>query len=297
MQTNFTLNTTAEEVATSLSQQIKNKKVLITGTSLNGLGFETARVIAPYASLVIITGYNEKRSPPKEVPSANIACLVLDLSSLAGVRKAAAEVSTYTVPIHVLINNAAAPLGNFKLSVDNLENQIATDHVGPFLFTKLIAPKILASATPEYTPRVVFLGSNAHHYCTGVDFAAITKPDPATYDPNVAYAQVKAANILAAIELAKRGKGKLNAYAVHPGSTLDKNGEPNTTLFQWKTIPEGAATTIFAAFDPSLNDKSGAYLSDCKDASSSVAPHSCDPANAEKLWNITEEIIGESFTF
>ncbi|KAJ7119718.1 putative short-chain dehydrogenase [Mycena epipterygia] len=321
MQTNFTSNTTAEEVATSLAQEIKNKNVLITGTSLNGLGFETPRVIAKHASLVIITGHNEERhrsqeALQKDIPTAKIVPLVLDLASLAAVRKAAAEVNTYTVPIHVLINNAAAPMENFKLTVDNLENQIATDYVGPFLFTKLIAPKILASATTEYTPRVVFLASNAHRYCNGVDFAAIAKPDPATYDSSVAYPQAKAANILAAIELAKRGKGKLNAYSVHPGviytnlqqhpeaipgmkaaGLLDDNGQPSTTHYQWKTIPEGAATTIFAAFDPSLNDKSGAYLSDCKDASSSIAPHSCDPANAEKLWNITEEIIGESFTF
>lgn len=108
-------------------------------------------------------------------------------------------------------------MGNFKLTVDNLENQIAADHVGPFLFTKLIAPKILASATKEYTPRVVFLASDAHRYCNGVDFAAIAKPDPTTYNANAAYLQAKAANILAAIELAKRGKGKLNAYSVHPG--------------------------------------------------------------------------------
>ncbi|KAJ7119707.1 putative short-chain dehydrogenase [Mycena epipterygia] len=321
MQTNFTPNTTAEEVATSLAQEIKNKNVLITGTSLNGLGFETARVIAKHANLVIITGHNEERhlsqeALQKDIPTANIVPLVLDLASLTAVRKAAAEVNASTVPIHVLINNAAAPMGNFKLTVDNLENQIATDYVGPFLFTKLIAPKILASATTEYTPRVVFLASNAHRYCNGVDFAAIAKPDPATYDSSVAYPQAKAANILAAIELAKRGKGKLNAYSVHPGviytnlqqhpeaipgmkaaGLLDENGQPSTTHYQWKTIPEGAATTIFAAFDPSLNDKSGAYLSDCKDVSSSIAPHSCDPANAEKLWNITEEIIGESFTF
>ncbi|KAJ6546659.1 hypothetical protein DFH09DRAFT_1506309 [Mycena vulgaris] len=322
MQTNFTFNTTAEEVATTFSQEIKNKNVLITGTSLNGIGFETARVIAKHAGLVIITGYNEDRlklaqdALEKEVPSANIRRLMLDLSSLAGVRKAAAEVNTYREPIHVLINNAAAPMGDFKLTADNLEIQIATDHVGPFLFTKLIMPKILASATADYTPRIVFVASDAHHYCSGIDFATVAKPDAASFNSSMAYAQAKSANILATIELAKRSKGKLNVYAVHPGiiftnlnqhpeavpglkavGLLDENGQPSSAHFKWKTIPEGAATTIAGAFDPSLNGKSGAYLSDSKDATASVAPHSSDPASAEKLWKITEEIIGESFTF
>ncbi|KAJ7662279.1 WW domain-containing oxidoreductase [Mycena rosella] len=317
---NFNFNTTAEEVATTFSEEIKNKNVLITGTSLNGIGFETARVIAKYASLVIITGYNEERLKlsedglRKEVPSANIRRLVLNLASLAGVRKAAAEVNAYEEPIHVLVNNAAAPMGSFKLTEDNLENQMATDHVGPFLFTKLIALKIVASKTAEYTPRVVFVASEAHRYCAGVDFDAITKPDVATYDGAVAYAQAKAANILTVVELAKRGKGKLNVYAVHPGviftnfnqhpeaipglkaaGVLDDDGRPKTgSYFQWKTIPEGAATTVAAAFDPSLN---GTYLSDCKDITSTIAPHSSDPATAEKLWKFTEEIVGDASTF
>ncbi|KAJ7444470.1 hypothetical protein FB451DRAFT_1294164 [Mycena latifolia] len=261
-----------------------------------------------------------KNALQKEVPSANIRCLLLDLSSLAAVRKSAAEVNTDREPIHVLINNAAAPMAAFKLTADNLENQMATDHVGPFLFTKLIMPVLLASASAEYTPRVVFVASNAHHYCNGVDFGVIATPDAATYQASTAYAQAKSANILTAIELAKRGKGKVNVYAVHPGviytnfnqhpeaisaaasdktlGVLDENGKPATSEhFKWKTIPEGAATSIAAAFDPSLNDKSGAYLSDSKDATATVAPHSSDPANAERLWKVTEEIIGEPFTF
>ncbi|KAJ7444497.1 hypothetical protein FB451DRAFT_1149240 [Mycena latifolia] len=323
MATRFTFNTTAEEVATAFSEQIKNKNVLITGTSLNGIGFETARVIAKHAALVIITGHNEERlnlsknALLKEVPSANIRCLLLDLSSLAAVRKSAAEVNTHREPIHVLINNAAAPMAAFKLTADNLENQMATDHVGPFLFTKLIMPVLLASASAEYTPRIVFVASNAHHYCNGVDFAVIASPDAETYKPSTAYAQAKSANILTAIELAKRGRGKVNVYAVHPGviytnfnqhpeaisglkaaGFLDENGKPTTSeQSKWKTIPEGAATSIAAAFDPSLNDKSGAYLSDSKDATATVAPHSSDPVSAERLWKITEDIIGEQFTF
>jgi len=131
-----------------------------------------------------------------------------------------------------------------------------------------------------------------------------------------AYSQAKAANVLTAIELSKRSKGQVNAYSVHPGSVytnilqhkeavacfqaigaLGTDGLPMDEVYTWKTIPQGAATTVVAAFDPSLNDKPGTYLSDCVAANELIAPPSSDPANAEKLWILTEEIVGETFEF
>ncbi|KAJ7473212.1 hypothetical protein FB451DRAFT_1133760 [Mycena latifolia] len=318
----FSFSTTAEEVADTFASEIRGKNVLVTGTSINGIGFEAARVMAKYANLVIITGYNAERlklsedAIKKDVPSANIRRLSLDLSSLAGVRKAAAEVNAYPEPLHVLIHNAAAAVGPFKLTVDNLENQIATDHIGPFLLTKLLAPKILAAGTGGYVPRVVFVSSLAHSFGTGVDFDRMRFPDPAKHENFPAYFQAKSANTLTAIELSKRSNGRINAYSLHPGviftnmnqkeesvaemqalGILGPDGKPNTEKIQWKTIPQGAATTVAAAFDTRLNDKPGAYLDDSTLATESLAPHSSDPANAEKLWTVTEEIIGEKFTF
>jgi NAD(P)-dependent dehydrogenase (short-subunit alcohol dehydrogenase family) len=118
-----------------------------------------------------------------------------------------------------LIHNAAASFSPFKLTVDKLENQMATDHIGPFLLTKLLAPKLLAAGTPSYTPRVVFVSSNAHTFVPGVDFSTIARPDPAKYKNMDAYGQAKTANILTAIELSKRSKGAINAYSLHPGGT------------------------------------------------------------------------------
>ncbi|KAJ6517386.1 hypothetical protein C8R47DRAFT_1063073 [Mycena vitilis] len=322
----FSSSTTAEEVATAFADQIKGKNVLITGTSLNGIGFEAARVLAKHANLIIITGYNLERlklsedAIKQEVPSANIRRLALDLSSLSAVRKAAAEINAYSEPIHVLIHNAAAAIAAFKLTVDNLESQIATDHFGPFLLTKLIAPKILASSVPGFTPRVVhFVHQNlrrnmAEKGCRNLD-------DPAAAEAS-AYFQAKSANILTAIELSKRSKGRINAYSLHPGvihtnitakeesltymqeivncgeGLINAEGGPDTVRIEnWKTIPQGAATTVAAAFDPRLNDVPGAYLDDCIEANSTIASHSSDPATAENLWGVTEEIIGEKFTF
>ncbi|KAJ7058548.1 hypothetical protein C8F01DRAFT_1148523, partial [Mycena amicta] len=287
--------------------------VLLTGTSLNGIGFEAARVIAKHANLLIITGYNDERlklseeTIKKETPTANVRRLTLDLSSLSAIRKSAAEVNAYSEPIHVLIQNAAAAMGPFKLTVDGLESQIATDHVGPFLLTKLIVPKLLAAASATYTPRVVFVSSGAHPFGNGVDFASLKVPDPSKYIPTDAYFQAKSANILAAIEISRRSKGALHAYNLHPGiiftnlnqtefaipvmqsmNLFGADGKPNTKDFQWKTIPQGAATT------PRLP---GAYLDDSTVATEKVAAHSSDPANAEKLWALTEEIFGEKFAF
>jgi NAD(P)-dependent dehydrogenase (short-subunit alcohol dehydrogenase family) len=106
--------------------------------------------------------------------------------------------------------------------VDGLENQMGTDHVGPFLFTKLLAPKLLASTTSSYTPRVVFVASGAHAFGTGVNFDTIEHPIPENYSSAAAYFQAKSANILTAIELSRRSKGAINAYSLHPGGNLNR---------------------------------------------------------------------------
>ncbi|KAJ7686129.1 hypothetical protein B0H17DRAFT_1181324 [Mycena rosella] len=317
----FSFSTTADEVATAFAAEIQGKNVLVTGTSINGIGFEAARVIAKHARLVIITGYNLERlklseeAIKKDVPTANIRPLVLDLSSLAAVRKAAAEINAYPEALHVVVHNAAASFGPLKLTVDNLELQMATDHIGPFLLTKLIAPKILAAGTASYVPRVVYVSSSVHTSGTGVDFATVGHPDAEKYQSTDAYAQAKSANCLTAIALSSRSKGKINAYSLHPGliftnialkeeampvmkafGVLDAEGNAIPGL-PWKSIPQGAATTVAAAFDTRLNDKPGAYLSDGTEANKERAEHSSDPANAEKLWTVTEEVIGEKFTF
>ncbi|KAJ7752681.1 short-chain dehydrogenase, partial [Mycena metata] len=311
----FTSTTTAEEVATVLADHIKGKNVLITGTSINGIGFETARVIAKYANLVIITGYNSERlalskeAIEKEVVGANIRSLVLDLSSRAAVRKAAEE---------VLINNAAAAVGEFKLTVDGLESQIATDHINPFLFTKLLTPKLLAARASIYVPRVIFVSSSGHALVPGgVNLTTVAHPDAEKYSPYPSYWEAKSANVLTATELSKRAEGKINVFSLNPGLIFtngfqreeSKDGLKALGLIQpdgsptidprltWKTIPQGAATTVVAAFDPKLNDKSGSYLDDCVVANDKIGTASSNPETAAKLWDITEGIIGEKFVF
>ncbi|KAJ6629324.1 hypothetical protein B0H10DRAFT_1986639 [Mycena sp. CBHHK59/15] len=318
----FGFTTTAEEVAAAFASKLKGKNVIITGTSLNGLGFETARVIAKYANLVVITGYNAERlklsedALKQENPAANVRPLILNLASLAAVRSAAAEVNAYPEPIHVLINNAASSLCPFKLTLDGFEHQMGTDHLGPFLFTALIAPKIVASASASYTPRVVYVASGSHAWCDGVNLSEMEHPDPSTYKAMTAYAQAKSANILTAIELSKRAGGRINAYSLRPGAIatnfvaneeargncwqpvriVDAEGKPNLSAkLPWKTLPQGAATNVTAAFDPALNDKPGCYLTDSAEDNKSIAAHTSDPVMAEKLWALSEHLVGEKF--
>nr|GAT47766.1 short-chain dehydrogenase/reductase family protein [Mycena chlorophos] len=312
----FTARSTADEVAAAFAEQISGKTVLITGTSVTGLGFSSARAMAKYAGLLIITG----RRPHKiqeavdaikaEYPSANVRPLTLDLGSFASVRKAAAEINAYPEPLHVLIHNAAAEMGPFVLSEDKLESQFASDHVGPFLFTKLLAPKLLASSA-----RVVVVSSGAHAQGT-IDWATLAAPDASTYHPLAGYAQAKLANVLFAKALTARSGGRIQAFSLHPGAidtssaaggetfkTLQAvgiftpEGKPNMEMVQWKTLAEGGATTIAAAFDPRIEGKGGAYLEDSAIMEQGINPAALDPANADKLWTVTEEIVGEKFTF
>ncbi|KAJ6502714.1 NAD-P-binding protein [Mycena vitilis] len=320
----FGFSTTSDEVVNALSSEIAGKNVLVTGTSQNGIGFDTARAIAKYAGLVIITGYNTERlqlsadAIRKEVPTANIRTVVLDLSSLAAVRKAAEEINAYSEPLHVLIHNAAHTSLAYSITVDDIESQMAVNHTSPFLLTKLLLPKLLASATPTWLPRVVFVSSEVQTMGPGLDLSAVRKPAPGSEQEKNAllrYHEAKSAGVLTALALAKRGAGKLRAYSLHPGviftnvhtkeavvpvlkefGTLKADGQPNPESTNWKTIPQGAATTVVAAFDPRLNDKSGSYLEDCVEANGKRAVFNSDPVSAEKLWKVTEEIVGEEFT-
>ncbi|KAF7302632.1 NAD(P)-bd-dom domain-containing protein [Mycena chlorophos] len=321
----FTAKTTAKEVADAFPEQVKGKTVLITGTSLKGLGFTTAQAFAKNAGLVIITGRSlaklkETEAALKaEYPSANIRPLVLDLASRASVRKAAAEVNAYSEPLHILIHNASVVMGPFVLNEDKLESQFSSDHVSPFLLTKLLAPKLLASATAAFAPRVVFVAARAHAFGP-MDWETAAKPDETKYSPVGGFAQAKLANVLVAKELTRRSNGKIQSFSLHPGeiatgeapenvATLQEfgkssknrlytaEGKPNPEAAQWKTREEGSATTVVAAIDPRLEGKGGAYLVNSVLAEDQVSAFANDPANAKKVWDLTEELLGEKFAF
>ncbi|KAJ6572553.1 hypothetical protein DFH09DRAFT_1079763 [Mycena vulgaris] len=206
----FLSTTTAEEIATALADEMKGKNVLITGTSLNGMGFEAARTIAKHAKPVVITCHNTERfifcalcnrflliTLPG--PGGHKTGLSIRQHpphhhhgpfSLAATRTTAAEVKAYL--------SRAPPGPNQQRSRANRAfqahrrpgTQIATGYpVDLFLFTKLIAPQLLAARTTSLTSHVVYVSSVAHTIGSGVDFATLVKPGPETYTNFGAYMQ------------------------------------------------------------------------------------------------------------
>ncbi|KAG2175313.1 hypothetical protein INT44_007801 [Umbelopsis vinacea] len=316
---NFGYHTEAEEVATYFESEIKGKTVLITGCTIGGLGFEAARVVSKHhAGLVIVAGRKQEaldeaiKKIKGETPSANLRSLVIDLASLESVRHAAAEVNAYSEPIDVLINNAAIMASPYYTTKDGFEAQLGTNHIGPFLFTNLILPKVLASKTGA--PRIVNVSSMGHV------FSPIRFDDPffdngKSYQKWVAYGQTKTANMLFARELSKRYKSQgLAAFSLHPGgiqTNLGRDIQPDELFaepikdydgnvldlsgFVYKTIPEGTSTHIVAAFDPNIASQSGSYLSDCQIAMEQTKSYATDDVQAEKLWALSEKIVGQQF--
>jgi NAD(P)-dependent dehydrogenase (short-subunit alcohol dehydrogenase family) len=310
----FTRETTSEEVAEKFSSQIKGRVFLITGATFGGIGAEAGRILANNgAKLVILAGRSLENleitaaNIKKETPHAELRPLVLDLSSLASVRKAAAEVNSYEENIDVLINNAGVMGNPYTETEDKLESQFGTNHVGHFLLTNLILNKLMASPSP----RVVNLTSVGHGIGP-VLFDDIGFSGGKKYDRWHAYGQSKTANILFTKELAKRHP-ELVALAVHPGaigtnlmrhntmeSVLENPiktywGEPFVVDWFWKSLSQGAATTLVAALDPAKKGYSGSYMDDCQVHDEHCMEWAKDMNNANKLWKLSEDLVGQKF--
>jgi len=315
---NFNSKTEAEEVATFFTNEIKGKTVLITGCTWKGLGAESARVIAKHnPALLIVAGRKQEslddtiQKIKAETPSANLRSLIIDLASLESVKQAAAEVNAYSEPIDVLINNAAIMASPYHTTKDGFEAQFGTNHLGPFVFTNLILPKVLASKTGA--PRIVNVSSSAH-IISPVRFDDPFFDNGKTYQKWLAYGQSKTANILFSRELTNRYKSKgLTAFSPHPGVIMTnlardidmsefaipvEDYEGNVLDFsnvEFKTLGAGTATHIVAAFDPSIASESGSYMADCQIASDIAKPYAKDDAEAAKLWALSEKAVGQKF--
>ncbi|ORY60394.1 oxidoreductase [Leucosporidium creatinivorum] len=317
----FNASTSADEAASALASEILGKHVLITGVSPGGLGAEAARAIAQHSpALLILAGRSQAKidetaaAIKKESPSTKLRPLVLDLSSLAAVRKAAEEVNSWPEPIDVLINNAAIMANpRRELTVDGFESQFATNHLGHFLFTNLIYPRLSSSSSG---PRIVNVSSRGHRR-SAIRFEDFNFAEEGSYVPFVAYGQAKTANMLFSVELTKRWASiGATSFSLHPGviytnlarlmSEEEKRamgintetGETQSTVFEWKTLPQGAATHIVAAFDPNIAEQSGSYLDDCQLANQNAESYALDEeseSNAERLWKLSEELVGDQF--
>jgi NAD(P)-dependent dehydrogenase (short-subunit alcohol dehydrogenase family) len=161
----YTQDTTATEVASLLATHIAGKVVLITGGSPRGLGATAALAIAPHnPALIILTGRTRslleetEKAIQAKTPTVKTRILIFDLGSLKSIREAAAEVNSYPEKINVLINNAGIMATPFEKTVDGFESQFGVNHLGHFLFTKLIVGKI------PWGGRIVNVSSNGYQF-------------------------------------------------------------------------------------------------------------------------------------
>jgi NAD(P)-dependent dehydrogenase (short-subunit alcohol dehydrogenase family) len=309
----FGANTTADEALEGID--LRGKLVLITGGS-SGLGQESARALAAKGAHVFLTARDAAKGRGvvdgivASTGNRNVELEELELDSLASVRAFAQRFLAKHDRLDVLLNNAgvmACPLGHTK---DGFELQFGTNHLGHFLLTCLLAPA-LKKAAPS---RVVSLSSRGHQVAP-VDF-----DDPnferREYQKWASYGQSKTANVLFAVGLERRlGPAGVHAYALHPGAIMTELGRhlvpedieilrnrfpPGTTL-AFKTVEAGAATSVFAATAPELEGRGGIYLEDCHVAGVNDEPNSIDgvrsyaidPKNAERLWELSERLVGQ----
>jgi len=312
----FGASTLGREVVSAYPEQVSGKTFAITGASLGGIGENLACCLAEaHPATIILLGRNEtKVSPVGEKiqqisPSTKVLFIKIDLASIASVREAAAELGKSVAKIDILINNAGIMGTKFSLTPDRVESQFGANHIGHFLLTNLLVPKLEAAGPGS---RVVNVSSLLYQF-SPFRFDDYNFSNGATYNTWEAYAQSKTANILFSVALAKKlAKRGVKSYSVHPGNIQDTNLSATIDPSEWpiigamfaeknveppkaKTVEQGSSTTLTAALDPSLDSASGAFLDDCNPAK--ALDYASSPGNAEKLWALSEEIVGERFTY
>jgi len=323
--TPFGATSTTDEVLSGVN--LKGKRVLVTGVSA-GLGVETARSLVAHGAQVVGAARDLKKATAateqvKKDAAANggsFELVELDLANLKSVRAGADALLAKGQPFDVVIANAGVMATPFGHTADGFETQFGTNHLGHFVLVNRIASLIRDGG------RLINLSSAGHRY-SNVDL-----DDPnferTPYEPFVAYGRSKTANILFALAFDRRHRDRdVRAAAVHPGgirTELGRYAEPgriekvveeiNRQLaaqgkgpFQWKTIPQGAATSVWAAVVAPANEIGGQYCENCHvghivsdDApitavSEGVRRYALDPKSAEALWKKSEELVGESF--
>ena len=287
----FGFHSTAEEVTEGLD--LTGKTYLVTGAN-SGIGHETARVLALRGAHVIAAARSEEKAIAalKSIGHDGTP-LVCELSEPASVRAAVATVLASGVALDGIIANAGImALPELKVQ-HGLELQFLTNHIGHFiLVTGLVGALTKAG-------RVVMLSSGAHRMAPEGGIELNNLDGSQGYSGWTAYGQSKLANILFANELAKSFEGtQRTANSIHPGviqTNLMRHRDDHDAVFasigkdKLKSIPQGAATQVWAATHPRLSKVSGAYFSDCNLAKTSS--YAKDEALAQRLWAKTAELV------
>ena len=325
MATRFGAKSTTEDVLAGI--ELKGKRILVTGVSA-GLGVETARALVVHGADVVGAARDLEKakrataevSKAAAANGASFELIELDLASLKSVRAAADKLVADGRLFDVIIANAGVMATPFGKTEDGFETQFGTNHLGHFVFVNRIAKLIKDGG------RLVNLSSSGHR------FSNVDLKDPnfesTPYEPFVAYGRSKTANILFAVAFDQRHRERgVRAAAVHPGgiqTELGRHMDPahleqmvnqineqaaaeGKGPFQFKTVPQGAATSVWAAVVAPAEEVGARYCENCHvsdvvadDArlgmlDEGVRGYALDPQNAAALWKKSEELVGETF--
>ena len=311
----FNARTTALEVVQG--HDLSAKVALVTGAS-SGIGVETARALARAGAETILAVRDVEKVEAvaqaliEATGNHRIYVLPLDLASFTSIEDMAGAFAERWTRLDILVNNAGVMASPFSRTAEGFELQFGTNHVGHFLLTTLLLPALLAARNA----RVVSVSSLGHRRSDivwdDINF------ERRAYDPWLAYGQSKTANILFAVGLTARYAARgVTANALHPGG-IYTNLQRHIPREQWqalgwvdaegnrnpgfKTVEQGAATSVWAAVAPELEGVGGLYLQDCQEAVEidptqpqlgGYMPYARSPESAERLWSVTEQMIAE----
>jgi NAD(P)-dependent dehydrogenase (short-subunit alcohol dehydrogenase family) len=276
---------------------MRGKRVILTGAS-RGIGRETALALGRMgADLSFVVRDPERGGAVAEEVRAlagggEVEVFVADLSSMADVRRVAAEILAKHSRIDVLVNNAGALLMDRQVTKDGYEATFATNHLAYFLLTKLL----LGAVKKAPAGRIVNVASEAHHRGS-LSFDDLMGEKK--YVGWQAYSTSKLANILFTSELARLLEGTtVTTNSLHPGVIASGFARNNAGVvgFLAKVVSpflmsseNGAKTTIFLATDPSVSTVSGKYFD--KSAPKKPSREARDPSVAKRLWDVSEELV------
>lgn len=313
----YGFSTTAKEVIGNINLQ--GKIAIVTG-GYSGIGLETARILAEAGATVIVPARNIGKAQKAIDGIKNIELETLDLMNPDSINSFAEKFIDSGRPLHILVNSAGIMAPPLMRDDRGYESQFATNHLGHFQLTVRLWPALKRTGNA----RVIAVSSRAQRL-GGVNFE-----DPnfekTEYDKWKAYAQSKSANVLFAVKLDKLAREYgVRAFAVHPGlipttdlgrfsldgkattQEIKNNGKKSVSkegANKFKTIEQGAATSVWCATTNLLDGMGGVYCEDCNIAEAvaadslkdnGVRPWAIDVELAEKLWQLSEELLGIKF--
>ncbi|HEX2533214.1 MAG TPA: SDR family NAD(P)-dependent oxidoreductase [Chitinophagaceae bacterium] len=306
----FTAASTAGEVISGIS--LAGKTAIVTGGN-TGIGLETTKALAAAGATVIVGARDIEKAERNLAGIPNVEVIALDLMRPESIDAFAQQVLDAGRPLHLLINNAGIMWVPLRRDSRGIESQLATNYLAQFHLTARLWPAL----TRAGGARVINVSSQGHQ------FAPFDFDDPnflhRTYETLQGYGQSKSASNLFSVALDQRGKAQgVRAYSVHPGSIggtelgreapvellrkmgfLDEEGKLRPEVAAaLKTIPQGAATTVWCATSPLLNDLGGVYCEDADVAEPAtpggqrgVSLYSLDPVSAARLWQWSEQVL------